>query len=440
MNSDRGARLARRETDADPAGGALAERYRAVRKQTETLCSPLSAEDCAIQSMTEASPAKWHLAHTTWFFETFVLERELEEHRPFDEAYRVLFNSYYQTVGEQHPRPNRGMLSRPPLDEVLRYRAEIDARTLELLERPGAEQARFAKVVELGLHHEQQHQELILTDVKHMLSQNPLGPAYRKRGAPAGARREAPPLHWHWYLGGVRWIGAAADARFSFDNEGPRHRVLLQPFELASRPVTNGEYLAFIADRGYERPELWLSDGWATAERERWRAPLYWERSDGGWWAGTLDGPMPIDEAEPVTHVSYYEADAFARWSGCRLPTEQEWEVAVWKAPVEGNFVESDELHPRALRPPERADGPSQMYGDVWEWTRSPYAPYPGYVAPEGAIGEYNGKFMCNQHVLRGGSCATPRSHIRDTYRNFFYPEQRWQFSGFRLARDLTGA
>jgi ergothioneine biosynthesis protein EgtB len=409
---------------------ALASRYRDVRAATERLCEPLSAEDCAIQSMPDASPAKWHLAHTSWFFETFVLEDAIRGYRPFHADFRFLFNSYYNSVGEQYPRPERGMISRPSLEEVLAYRAHVDERMLDLLARsPGA---RLASVVEVGLQHEQQHQELILTDVKHLLSRNPLHPVYRD--APALARAAAPPLRWLAYSEGVREIGHDG-VGFSFDNERPGHRALVGAFELASRPVTNGEFLEFVRDGGYEQPEHWLSDGWAKVRGDGWRAPLYWEERDGEWLQMTLSGLREVRAEEPVVHVSYYEADAFASWAGARLPSEEEWEIAAGPLPIEGNFAESGLLHPAALRT-SNGGGPSQMFGDVWEWTRSAYAPYPGYRQPPGAFGEYNAKFMCNQLVLRGGSCATPISHIRPTYRNFFFADSRWQFSGIRLARD----
>jgi ergothioneine biosynthesis protein EgtB len=401
-----------------------------VRAATERLSDPLSAEDCALQSMPDASPVKWHLAHTSWFFETFVLADEVRDYRPFHPDFRFLYNSYYNAVGDQYPRPKRGMLSRPSLEEVLAYRAHVDARMLDLLSRPLA--PRLASVVELGLHHEQQHQELILTDVKHLLSLNPLRPAYRD--APVPARAPAPPLRWHAHAEGVHWIGHAG-AGFSFDNERPRHRALVEAFELASRPVTNGEFLEFVRDGGYAQPEHWLSDGWAKVQADGWRAPLYWEQRDGEWLQLTLSGLREVRAEEPVVHVSYYEADAFASWAGARLPSEAEWEIATGALPIQGNFAESGLLHPAALRIPA-GDGPSQMFGDVWEWTRSGYAAYPGYRPAAGAFGEYNAKFMCNQLVLRGGSCATPISHIRPTYRNFFFPDSRWQFSGIRLARD----
>ena len=420
---------------ADLAGAAermawLRQRYRAVRAATVALSAPLSAEDTALQSMPDASPVKWHLAHTTWFFETFILER-LPGHVPFAPMFRVLFNSYYNAVGDKHPRPHRGLLSRPSLDEVLGYRAHVDARMDELFAR-GPRDMDIEGMIELGLHHEQQHQELVLTDVQHLLSCNPLQPAYITRAAlPAG---DAPPLRWIERDGGIVEIGHAGDG-FAFDNEGPRHRVLLEPFALASRPVTNGEWLAFMDDGGYRRPELWLSLGWDRVQQEHWDAPLYWRREDDAWTTFTLQGRIPVERAAPVTHVSYFEADAYARWAGARLPTEAEWEHAAAVAPIAGNCQESGWYRPIAAAADAAPSGLGQLYGDVWEWTMSAYAPYPGFAPMPGAVGEYNGKFMCNQYVLRGGSCATPRSHLRRTYRNFFPPEARWQFSGVRLAR-----
>jgi ergothioneine biosynthesis protein EgtB len=414
---------------ASPAAG-LAARYRAVRAATDALRRPLSAEDCALQSMPDASPTKWHLAHTSWFFETFLLERAERGFRPFDACFRVLFNSYYNAVGPQHARPARGLLSRPSLDEVLRYRADVDERVLRWLGHEG-EGHELLPVVELGLQHEQQHQELILTDVKHAFGQSPLHPAYRALPEPAAAR--APARRFLRFEEGVRWIGHAGEG-FAFDNEAPRHRVLLPAFELASRCATNGEYLEFVADGGYARPELWLSDGWAWRQAEAVLAPLYWQRDGDAWTTLTLGGVRAVRPEEPVTHLSFYEAAAFAEWSGARLPTEFEWEVAAHGAALAGNFLESDRLHPA---PAPETDGAAQLFGDVWEWTRSDYAPYPGFAPPAGALGEYNGKFMCNQRVLRGGSCATPASHIRASYRNFFPPGARWQFSGVRLARDV---
>ncbi len=419
---------------APPAGQpGPAGRYQAIRAATEALCAPLSPEDATVQSMDDASPAKWHLAHTTWFFETFILEREVATYEPFHPAFRVLFNSYYETVGRQHPRPRRGLVSRPGLEEIRAYRRHVDARLLEWLDGRGKLDGPAGEVLELGLQHEQQHQELILTDIKHMLSCNPqLHPAYHR--PPAATAADPGPLRWHLEEGGARRLGHDGEV-FSFDNERPRHEVLVGAFQLASRPITCGEYLEFMADGGYRRPELWLADGWAEARKHEWEAPLYWEKGEHGWSLFTLGGLRPVRVAEPVTHVSYYEADAFARWAGARLPTEAEWEAVAAGREVAGNFVESGRLHPHSAA--LTADGaPAQLFGDVWEWTASPYVPYPGYRPLAGSLGEYNGKFMVNQMVLRGGSCASPRSHLRATYRNFFYPHMRWQFTGIRLARD----
>jgi ergothioneine biosynthesis protein EgtB len=409
-------------------GAALLERYRAVRRATVALAAPLSAEDAQLQSMPDASPAKWHLAHTTWFFETFVLARAEPPVPPHDRAFGYLFNSYYEAAGPRQPRPERGLLSRPPLEEVLRWRAIVDERMGGFLSGSAADA--LLEVVALGIAHEEQHQELLLTDVKHAFSVQPLRPAYLPRApAPAGP---APRLAWIGREGGVREIGEAG-AGFAFDNERPRHPVLLQPHALASRPVTCGEWMEFVAAGGYRRPDHWLSDGWAAVQRSGWGAPLYWAEEGGRWWHFTLGGMRPVDEAEPVAHVSFYEADAFARWAGARLPTEAEWEAAAEGARQDGTFQEAGRLHPAAAR---AGDGLVQLLGDVWEWTQSAYAPYPGFRPLAGALGEYNGKFMVNQLVLRGGSCATPRGHVRASYRNFFPPEARWQFSGLRLARD----
>ncbi len=417
---------------ADGAGGDLAARYRAVRATSERLCAPLSPEDATAQSMPDASPVKWHLAHTSWFFETFVLEPGVPGYRVLDPAYRVLFNSYYNAVGEQHARPERGLVTRPGLAEVIAYRRHVDAHLTRWLEGEGVPAA-LRSVVELGLHHEQQHQELILTDLKHLLSRSPIHPAYRETAPePVGA---VPELDWHAFEAGLSSVGHEGPG-FHFDNEGPAHRVFLEAFELASRPVSNGEWLAFMEDGGYARPELWLSDGWTAVQERGWRAPLYWWREGQRWWVHTLAGLRPVRPDEPVTHVSLYEAFAYASWAGARLPTEAEWEVAAAAVPVKGNFLENERFHPAPLPHGSVPDGPAQLFGDVWEWTSSAYAPYPGYRPPAGALGEYNGKFMCNQLVLRGGSCVTPTSHIRATYRNFFYPDARWQFSGVRLARD----
>jgi ergothioneine biosynthesis protein EgtB len=424
-------------THPSPSRQAWAERYRAVRALTEELCQPLEPEDYVVQSMPDASPAKWHLAHTSWFFETFVLKPGLAGYEGSDPHHAYLFNSYYNAVGPMHCRALRGMISRPTVAETYRYRQQTDAAMAQLFEHANDDEwQRVEAVVELGLHHEQQHQELLLTDLKHMFALNPLWPVYRAAPArPAGNRVETEPLRWHEYAEGVHEIGYGGDG-FCFDNETPRHRQYLQPFRLASRLVTNGEYQAFIEDGGYSRPEYWLSLGWAAVREQQWQAPLYWIRQDDQWQAYTLHGLQPVDPAEPVCHVSFFEADAFARWAGGRLPTEAEWEVAAANHPIQGNFVDSRRFHP--TRAATDGPGPGQLFGDVWEWTRSDYAPYPGYRAAPGAIGEYNGKFMCNQYVLRGGSCATSRTHLRRTYRNFFPPDRRWQFTGLRLAQDVA--
>ncbi|HVE48188.1 MAG TPA: ergothioneine biosynthesis protein EgtB [Casimicrobiaceae bacterium] len=421
--------MPRLETAALVRPSPLAQRFAAVRAQTTALAAPLSPEDCVVQSMPDASPVKWHLAHTTWFFETFVAKPHLPQYRDFDPAFRVLFNSYYNSVGDKHPRPERGLLTRPSLDAVLAYRHYVEQAVAPLAASIGS----WTALIELGLQHEQQHQELIVTDVKHLLSRNPVRHAYLPAWplTPVAARRTG----WVTHAGGIVEVGHEG-AGFAFDNEAPRHRVLLQPFALATHPVTNGEYLAFIEDGGYRRPELWLSLGWEAVTSRDWSAPLYWERSDDKWRTFTLRGMADIDPSAPLAHVSLFEADAYARWAGARLPTEFEWETLGADAPIEGNFLESKVLHPLAQRVPAGDAALSQLYGDVWEWTQSSYAPYPGYRPAEGAIGEYNGKFMCNQYVLRGGSCATPRSHVRATYRNFFPADARWQFSGVRLAKD----
>ncbi|HBZ71321.1 MAG TPA: ergothioneine biosynthesis protein EgtB [Deltaproteobacteria bacterium] len=410
------------------------DRYAAIRSATESLCAPLSAEDAALQSMPDASPAKWHLAHTSWFFETFVLGPAVPGYRAPCAAYHHLFNSYYQSVGTPFLRPRRGLLSRPSFDEVVAYRRHVDAGMTDLLATPDiALRSGLLAVIELGLQHEQQHQELLLTDVKHLFFQNPLRPSYRV-GAQTPGAAAVPEQSWREHPGGIARIGYDGPG-FSFDNERPRHRRLLEPFALASRLVTNGEWMAFMADGGYERPEFWLSDGFDTARAGGWCAPLYWERGDGGWQLFTLSGMQRVCPEAPVCHVSAYEADAFARWAGARLPGEDEWEILAAGVAVEGNFVERGLLHPTSAG--GEGDALRQLFGDVWEWTRSPYGPYPGYQPPAGALGEYNGKFMANQSVLRGGSCATAQAHLRASYRNFFPPSARWQFSGVRLARDL---
>ena len=413
--------------------GSLGERFLSIRQFTRGLAAPLSAEDCAIQSMPDASPVKWHLAHTTWFFETFVLTPHCPDFRLFDPSYRVLFNSYYNGVGERHPRPERGMLSRPGLEEVLAYRDHVDEAIIGLL---AAERwlPEVGALIELGLQHEQQHQELILTDVKHLLSRNPAKPAYQKQWplTPIRARERC----WISFAAGVHEIGHSGPD-FCFDNETPRHRAWLNAFELASHPVTHGEFMEFIEDDGYRRPDLWLSAGWEAVIARGWHAPQYWEHGNGHWHSFTLHGEVPVDPHTPICHVSFFEAEAFARWANARLPTEAEWEVAARDAPLVGNFLESGALHPLAQREAPSDGTLAQVFGDVWEWTRSDYGPYPGFRPAAGAVGEYNGKFMCGQYVLRGGSCVTPASHIRASYRNFFAPDARWQFSGLRLARDV---
>ena len=403
----------------------LLEQYVAVRRTTERLCEPLAVEDHVVQAMPDVSPAKWHLAHVSWFFETFLLRPHLPGYRPLDARYALLFNSYYNGVGPQLSRAARGHLSRPTVAEVYAYRAHVDKAMLALLERRDPCVATLGGIVELGVNHEQQHQELLVTDLKYNLSVNPLRPAY---GAPPEGGASTPLERVH-LDGGLVEIGHDG-AAFCFDNERPRHRVLLGPYQLGSRLVSCAEYRAFMDDGGYDRPELWLSDGWRTVQERGWRAPLYWERADGEWCSYALSGFGPIAEHAPVSHVSYYEADAYARWRGARLPTELEWEHAATAESSPGTLLDDG---PREPAPP-RGAGLAQMTGDVWEWTASAYLPYPGFRALDGALGEYNGKFMVNQMVLRGGSCATPRSHIRSTYRNFFPPDARWQFSGVRLA------
>lgn len=405
--------------------------YQTIRQATAVLCKTLTEEDCVVQSMPNCSPAKWHLAHTSWFFETFVLEREIPNYQAFHPTFRVLFNSYYKTVGEQHPRPQRGLLTRPGLSEVLAYRRHVDEEMERVFEKSDKLTPEVRNIIELGCHHEQQHQELLLTDIKHLFSYNPLSPVYRD--AAATNTEVAAALQWPDYEEGLQWIGAQGEG-FSFDNETPRHRVFLDAYALASRLVTCREYLEFMEDGGYTRPELWLSDGWEAVQNQHWQTPLYWEQhEDRTWTLFTLTGRRAINLEEPVSHVSYYEADAYARWAGARLPTEMEWEHAAANLPITGNFVESNFLHPMPAA--EGTPVPEQLFGDLWEWTQSPYSSYPGFQPQAGALGEYNGKFMCNQMVLRGGSCVTPQSHIRATYRNFFPPETRWQFSGIRLAR-----
>ncbi|MDP9044807.1 MAG: ergothioneine biosynthesis protein EgtB [Pseudomonadota bacterium] len=418
------------------SGSDLARAYASVRRTTLELAAPLSAEDCQVQSMPDASPTKWHLAHITWFFETFILEPNEPGYKPFDPTFRVLFNSYYQGVGQMHPRAQRGLITRPTLAEVKQYRAAVDERMQRLLASPDGE--RLAALVTLGLHHEQQHQELLLTDIKHALSFNPTHAAYARRWPMTSVRDQ--PMRWFALDGGLIEQGhdPDADGPFCFDNETPRHGVYTAPFELASRPASYGDYLGFIEDGGYRRPELWLSMGWDWVRSGQREAPLYWHRVDGRWINHTLQGRVEIDPRTPVCHLSYFEADAFARWSSARLPTEVEWEHAArqLRTPGRPNFADRGAFHPLPAEDGS-SDEPTQMFGDVWEWTQSSYSAYPGYRTPAGAVGEYNAKFMSNQYVLRGGSCATPAGHVRASYRNFFPTDAQWQFSGVRLARDL---
>ena len=410
--------------------------FHATRALTEDLASPLSPEDQALQSMPDASPAKWHRAHTSWFFETFILSPFLQGYTPFDPHYEYLFNSYYNAVGEQHPRPKRGLLTRPDSETVGRYRTHVNETMATLLSAADEDTWRsIAPLVTLGLHHEQQHQELLLMDILHGFSCNPLEPAYA--GTTPLPSQCAPGLVWKDFAGGLVEIGRNQDQNgtaFCFDNEGPRHQVMLSPFRMANRLVTNEEWLAFMADDGYRRSELWLSDGWALVRQENWCAPLYWRHEgDDTWTAFSLRGRQPVNPDAPVCHISYYEADAYATWAGKRLPTEAEWETAASETTPEGCFLSRRTLRPM---PASEGRGLQQLFGDVWEYTRSPYAPYPGFKAATGAIGEYNGKFMSNQMVLRGGCCVTPDGHIRATYRNFYYPHQRWMFAGLRLADE----
>ncbi|WP_137820672.1 ergothioneine biosynthesis protein EgtB [Pseudomonas sp. 2FG] len=425
--------LAQPATPAPAHFESLLGRLQQVRAATERICAPLAIEDQVIQSMPDVSPPKWHLAHVSWFFEAFLLTPYLEGYQTPDAAFDHLFNSYYETHGRPFPRLQRGLLSRPTVAEVYRYRRHVDQALGELLSQPPAAHAdEIARRVELGLQHEQQHQELLLMDIKHILAQNPMHPVYRA-DLVAAPGTPLSTLGWHGYPAGLRHIGHAG-AGFAFDCETPRHRQFLEAFSLASRPVSNGEFLDFIMDGGYARPQLWLADGWNLVRQSGWQAPLYWLRQDDAWQELTLSGLRPLDSHAPVCHISFYEADAYASWAGARLPSEAEWEVAALAEPLHGNFLEADHLQPVAAAP--RTDGPIQLFGDVWEWTGSAYRPYPGFRALAGSLGEYNGKFMAGQMVLRGGCCATPQAHIRASYRNFFYPHMRWQFAGLRLARE----
>ncbi|KAF0095492.1 MAG: hypothetical protein E1N59_987 [Puniceicoccaceae bacterium 5H] len=412
---------------------ALIERYLTVRSFTEELCAPLHPEDMVVQTVVEVSPTKWHLAHTSWFFETFILGKAIPHYKNPVPEYAYLFNSYYQAAGPMHCRSQRGVISRPTVDQVMDYRKQVDRGMLHFM-RTADEQTfqRWRVRITIGLHHEQQHQELMVTDIKHVFAQNPMFPVYQLNTVPRGQPGKQ---GWVAYEGGVQEIGQDDDNSFFYDNERPRHKVYAQPFALADRLVTNREFLEFVGDGGYERPEFWLSLGWMTVQEQGWQAPLYWQQEGSDWKVFTLSGLRDLDPDEPVCHVSLFEAAAYARWAGARLPEEHEWEIAARRQEIQGNFVENRHFHPTPVQ--EDAPGPlRQVFGDVWEWTRTSYAPYPGYEAAFSALGEYNGKFMCNQYVLRGGSCATAESHIRATYRNFFQPDKRWQFTGIRLAKD----
>jgi ergothioneine biosynthesis protein EgtB len=408
----------------------MLELYQQTRQISEKICQPLEIEDYTIQSMPDVSPPKWHLAHTTWFFETFLLLPYLPEYQVFDPQFGYLFNSYYEAIGARHPRHQRGILSRPTVAEVYQYRAYVDRAMTTLLSKI-PEDPNLAHLVTLGLHHEQQHQELLLTDIKHILALNPLHPVYRD-DLQAKLETTDSTFGWLEYPCGLYSIGHTG-SQFAFDNESPRHQVYLQDYKLGNRLVTNGEYLEFVQAGGYQESKYWLAEGWATVQTQQWQAPLYWESIDRKWWVMTLGGLQQLNHNEPVCHVSFYEADAYATWKGKRLPTEAEWEIATVNIIPTGNFLDSDRLHPAATN-----DAHYQFFGDVWEWTQSAYLPYPGFQIADGAIGEYNGKFMCNQIVLRGGSCVTSIDHLRPTYRNFFPPSTRWQFSGIRLASDFV--
>ncbi|WP_088343770.1 MULTISPECIES: ergothioneine biosynthesis protein EgtB [Rhodomicrobium] len=420
--------------DGHPEGHAsLRGSLTRTRQTSIQIAEPLSEEDQIVQAMEDASPTKWHLAHTTWFFEELVLKPHDPAYKIFDERFGYCFNSYYETVGDRHPRPKRSLLTRPRHDEVIAYREHVDEALENFFDRGGnGPSPQALDLITLGVNHEQQHQELMLTDCLAIFAGNPLRPAYREEGT-AIEGGKIPDLRWVDFGGGILPVGHQGEG-FAFDNESPRHDQLIRPFRLANRLVTNAEWLEFMADGGYATPTLWLADGWAIVKREGWDAPHYWEQRDGVWHQMTLRGLKPVDPARPVCHVSFFEADAFARWAGKRLPSEFEWEVASADQPLEGNILSHDALRPEAARLGE--PGLQQMIGDVWEWTASAYLSYPGFKPATGAVGEYNGKFMCNQFVLKGASCVTPDGHIRRSYRNFFYPHQRWQFTGLRLADD----
>ncbi len=423
-------------TDNALSQESLTQFYKTVREFSQTLAEPLEIEDYVVQSMPDVSPTKWHLAHTSWFFETFVLSKAILEYKSPNPQYAYLFNSYYVLAGERHLRPKRGLISRPTVEETYSYRNHVDESMLQFMESANKKEWKeLSAVIEIGIHHEQQHQELILTDIKHVLSENPLNPRYVSKQKPGRTTDKPQELKWVSFEGGVCNIGNEGEG-FGYDNEYPSHKVYVNPYMLGSRLVTNAQYLEFIKDGGYETPEIWLSEGWATVEINNWIAPLYWQKINGEWMQFTLTGLRKVEPNEPLTHVSYFEADAYARWAGSRLPTEAEWEVAASNLEIEGNFVDNMNFHPAPLNKSSNGQPLKQMFGDVWEWTQSAYSAYPGYKTPPGALGEYNGKFMCNQMVLRGGSCATSKSHIRKTYRNFFPTDARWQFMGIRLAKD----
>jgi len=435
MRRDSAAATEKQPVEAHPkAAKPLAARLFETRNLSLALAAPLTPEDMVVQAMDDASPTKWHLAHVTWFFETFVLTPHLPGYRAFDDTFNYCFNSYYESLGPRHPRPKRGLLTRPSAERVLAYRAHVDDGLQTLLSRDEGRSHDVARLIEIGINHEQQHQELLLTDILALFAANPLRPAYQ--ASPSGLDLSEPdPLRWIGFAGGIYRIGHASEG-FCWDNERPLHEALVHPFRFADRPVTNAEWVAFMEDGGYRTASLWLADGWTTINREGWNSPLYWEETDAGWFQMSLQGLLPVVPAAPVAHVSYYEADAFARWAGKRLPTEFEWEVAAEGEEAAGNTLQSGALSPQRAQAAS-GDGPRQLFGDVWEWTGSAYLPYPGYRPPAGAIGEYNGKFMVSQQVLRGASCVTPDAHSRASYRNFFYPHQRWQFLGLRLASEI---
>ncbi|WP_018924087.1 ergothioneine biosynthesis protein EgtB [Salsuginibacillus kocurii] len=407
---------------------SLVKDFTYSRDLTRRIVEPLEVEDFGIQAMTDVSPPKWHLAHTTWFYEDFILKQYKENYNYVFEDTRKLFNSYYETLSKPFPKSQRGLISRPTVQQIFDYRNKVEEQVLELLNESGQVDEQLTFFIRLGIWHEQQHQELLLTDMKYNFSVNPLLPVYKEGRAETEGITFHQPVEWKAFEEGLTLVGTN-DASGSFDNEQPEHKHYLYPFQIANRPVTNGEYIAFIEDGGYTTPDYWLSEGWSTVQEEEWHAPLYWWKEDGTWYHFTLAGAQPLDKTQPVSHVSYYEADAFARWAGCRLPSEQEWEHAFKTENIEGNFLET------YLYDESRAQH-NTVFGTVWEWTRSPYSPYPESARPDGALGEYNAKFMSNQMVLRGGSTATPQGHIRPTYRNFFHPDKRWQFSGIRLAKD----